>query len=109
MFAREWIARCPRHQKEMFIEYLYQTGVKDTSATSGFRGTQIFTRDLNNKSEIKLITYWDSLDSIKAFAGDDITVARLYPEDCQYELEPDDFVTHYEVVENLLINDAEIA
>lgn len=108
MFAREWIARCPRHQKEKFIEYLYQTGVKDTSATSGFRGTQIFTRDLDNKSEIKLITYWDSLDSIKAFAGDDITVARLYPEDHQYELEPDDFVTHYEVVEDLLIKGKDV-
>lgn len=103
MFAREWIALCPRHQKGKFIEYLYQTGVKDTSATSGFRGAQIFTRELDDKSEIKLISYWDSLDSIKAFAGDDITVARLYPDDYKYELEPDDFVTHYEVVGNLLI------
>jgi heme-degrading monooxygenase HmoA len=100
MFAREWKARCPLHQKEGFIKYLYQTGIKDTSTTSGFRGAQIFIREFGGGNEITLISYWDCLDSIKAFAGDDIGLARLYPEDDKYELEPDDFVTHYEVVEN---------
>jgi len=100
MFAREWKARCPMHQKEGFIEYLHRTGVKDTSATAGFRGAQIFARDLDEQIEVTLISYWDSLDSINAFAGDDIGVARLYPDDYKFELDPDDFVTHYEVVEN---------
>ena len=48
-----------------------------------------------------MITYWDSMNSIKGFAGDDISLARLYPEDYQYELEPDNFVLHYEVVEDI--------
>ena len=101
MFAREWKARCPMHQKEGFIEYLRQTGVKDTSATVGFKGAQVFTRALAEGIEVTLITYWDSLDSIKAYSGDDIGVARLYPDDSKYELDPDEFVTHYEVVESL--------
>ena len=100
MFAREWKSRCPVHQRESFIEYLYKTGVKDSSATLGFKGAQIFTRDLDDQVEVTLISYWDSLDSIKAFSGDDIGVARLYPDDYKFELEPDNFVTHYEVVEN---------
>ncbi|NQY93045.1 MAG: antibiotic biosynthesis monooxygenase [Campylobacteraceae bacterium] len=100
MIARQWRARCPKEQKEAFIKYLYQTGVKDTSSTEGFKGAQIFTRDLEDKSEVTLISYWDELESIKAFAGVDIEVARLYPEDHKYELEPDTFVSHYEVVEN---------
>ena len=88
------------HRKAGFIEYLFQTGIKDVSATAGFKGAQILTRDLDKQIEVTLISYWDSLDSIKAFSGDDIGVARLYPDDYKYELEPDDFVTHYEVVEN---------
>ena len=100
MIARQWKARCPKEQKVAFIKYLYQTGVKDTSSTEGYKGAQIFTRDLDDKLEVTLISYWDELESIKAFAGVDIEVARLYPEDDKYELEPDTFVSHYEVIEN---------
>ncbi|MCP3924149.1 MAG: antibiotic biosynthesis monooxygenase [Desulfobacterales bacterium] len=101
MIAREWKARCPKEQKKDFIKYLYQTGVKDTSSTKGFKDAQILSRDLEDKVEITLITYWDCLESIKTYAGDDIEVARLYPEDFRYELEPDDFVIHYEVINSI--------
>ncbi|MCG8551952.1 MAG: hypothetical protein MI799_16255 [Desulfobacterales bacterium] len=104
MFAREWKAKCPSHHKEGFIKYLYQTGVKETSETKGFKGAQIFSRDVSDDNvEITLISYWDTLESIKAFAGENIGIAKLYPEDAVYELEPDDFVTHYEVVENMWV------
>jgi heme-degrading monooxygenase HmoA len=100
MYAREWKARCPHTKKDGFIEYLYKTGIKDTSSTPGFKGAQIFSRTLDGKSEITLISYWESLESIKAFSGEEISVAKLYPEDSKYNLEPDNFVNHYEVLEN---------
>ncbi len=101
MYAREWKARCPEFKKDAFIKYLYETGIKDTASTSGFKGAQIFSRDINGQSEITLISYWDSLDSVKGFAGDNISVVKLYPEDFKYELEPNNFVNHYKVVENM--------
>ncbi len=100
MYAREWKTRCPESKREGFIQYLHETGVKETSATPGFKGVQILVRGFEQAVEVTLISYWDSLESIKAFAGEDISVAKLYPEDCQYELEPDNFVRHYEVIEN---------
>jgi len=51
-----------------------------------------------------LIIYWNSINLIKDFAGDDISLARLYPENYRYELDSDDFVLHYEVVENIWMN-----
>ena len=45
-----------------------------------------------------LLTYWESVDAIKAFAGEDYTVARYYPEDDDYLLEREPSVTHYEVL-----------
>ncbi len=101
MIAREWKARCPQHQKKGFIEYLYNTGIKESAKTDGYQGAQIFAREFNDQVEITLITYWESMNSIKSFAGDDISLARLYPEDYRYELEPDNFVLHYEVVKNI--------
>jgi heme-degrading monooxygenase HmoA len=98
MIAREWKAICPMDHKDGFIKYLYKTGVKDTSSIKGFKDAQIFSRELDDMVEITLITFWDCLESIKAYAGDDIEVARLYPEDHIYKLEPDSFVIHYDVV-----------
>lgn len=100
MYCREWKAKCPKRFENAFIKYLFQTGIKDTSETLGFKGAQILSRDIGDKTEITLNTFWDTLESIKAFAGENIDKARLYPEDDKYELEPNDYVRHYSVVEN---------
>ncbi|MCJ8300150.1 MAG: antibiotic biosynthesis monooxygenase [Pseudomonadales bacterium] len=102
MIAREWKAKCPKEHEEGFISYLYQTGIKDTSATQGFVGAQIFNRDtdISDEVEITLISYWETLECIKSFAGENINIAKLYPEDEQYHLKPDSHVIHYKVREN---------
>jgi hypothetical protein len=41
---------------------------------------------------------WDSVESIKRFAGEDYETARYYPEDGDYLLEQDPYVTHAEVL-----------
>jgi heme-degrading monooxygenase HmoA len=103
MIAREWKGRCPKKHAEGFIKYLYKTGIKDTSKTEGFLGAQIFNREVNNKVEIKLITYWVDYDSIKTFAGEKIEKAKLYPKDAKYKVKPDYKVSHYKVEENYWI------
>lgn len=105
MIAREWKTICPKETKESFLIYLYDTGIKDAISISGYIGYKVFVRKIENNYEIKLITFWDSLDSIVKYAGDNITTARLYENDYKYKIIPDDFVTHYEVIENLENNE----
>ena len=100
MYCREWKAKCPKSFEKGFIEDLYQTGIKDTSKTIGFKGAQILSRDVGEKVEITLNSYWESLECIKSFAGKNITKAKLYPEDHKYDLEPNEYVNHYKVIEN---------
>jgi len=45
-----------------------------------------------------LISLWDSLHSIRAFAGDEIERSRYYPEDSDYLVELEPAVTLYEVL-----------
>lgn len=104
MIAREWKCKCLNTNKENFIEYLYKTGVDEASKTSGFLGVQIFSRDIQGKSEITLITFWDKMESIKKFSGEDINVAKLYPEDYKYKIEPELNVKHYTVIEHKIKN-----
>lgn len=44
------------------------------------------------------LTFWDSLESIKGFAGQDVEAAKYYPEDKGFLLEFEPKVVHYEVV-----------
>ncbi|MGA8619116.1 MAG: hypothetical protein WB660_11440 [Candidatus Sulfotelmatobacter sp.] len=44
------------------------------------------------------LTFWESPEAIKAFAGEDIEVARYYPEDQKYLLKFETTVTHYEIL-----------
>lgn len=101
MIAREWKCVCPARHRDGFLAYLYETGVKETSATPGFQGAQILERAFESGVEMSLVTYWDCLDSIEAFAGEDISVAKLYPEDAKYDIIPDTEVKHYRVVDRI--------
>ena len=44
------------------------------------------------------LTFWESLEAIKGFAGEDVEVAKYYPEDKDFLLEFEPKVVHYEVV-----------
>lgn len=97
MIVREWKVTCLKEYGKEFIEHLYLTGVKDTSRTKGFLGAQILNRDLGSDVEITLLTYWQTLEYIKAFSGENMSVANFHPEDDKYKLNPDRHVNHYEV------------
>jgi len=98
MIAREWKCLCPPRHREGFLAHLYATGVAETSGTPGFQGYQIWLREVDGMVEFTLVTYWESLGCIKAFAGEDIGVAVLYPGDEAYEIVSETVVRHYEVV-----------
>jgi hypothetical protein len=43
-----------------------------------------------------VLTLWDSLDAVKAVAGEDYETAVFYPEDERFLIEQDLQATHYE-------------
>jgi heme-degrading monooxygenase HmoA len=58
----------------------------------------VLRRTSNGVTEYLLTTLWDSIDAIKAFAGEDYERARYYGEDDAFLLEREELVTHYEVL-----------
>lgn len=102
MIARTWHGVVPEAKAERYHEYLKATGIPDYRKTPGNRGVYVFRRTEGNLTHFLLLTVWDSVDDIKAFAGDDIERARYYPEDEEYLLELEPEVTHYEVLEQHL-------
>ena len=98
MIARTWHGRVPAAQADAYHAYLLRTGLGDYASTPGNRGVQVLRRTEGEITHFLLFTLWDSLDAIRAFAGPDYERARYYPEDDDYLLEKEPFVTHYEVI-----------
>ncbi len=99
MIAREWRCVCPADNINEFIPYLSLTGIKDAKNTPGFKGAEIFKREEGASIEVTLITFWESMESIIAFAGENVEKAVLYPEDYKYGISSDLSVTHYTVAD----------
>ena len=57
----------------------------------------MFQRPIGEQVEFLIVSFWDSADSIRAFAGEDMEQARYYSEDDAYLLDKPAHVTHYEV------------
>ena len=98
MIARTWHGRVPAAKAEAYHGYLLRTGIADYRATPGNRGVLVQRRVEGDVAHFTLTTLWDSLDSIRAFAGEDHERARYYPEDDDYLLEREAWVAHGEVL-----------
>jgi heme-degrading monooxygenase HmoA len=96
--VRLWRGWTKAEDAEAYTKYIEETGVQGLSGTPGNQGVQMWLRADGDLAEFVVMSLWDSRDSIKAFAGDNIEVARFYPEDERYLVERDLTVTHYDVV-----------
>ncbi len=98
MIARTWQGRVPAAKADAYYEYLMQTGVADYQATPGNRGVLVQRRIDGDVAHFVLTTLWDSIDSIKRFAGEDYEKARYYPDDGEYLVEREIHVAHAELL-----------
>jgi len=101
MIARTWHGAVPLEKADEYHDYLLRTGVTDCQSTSGNLGVHVLRRIEADEAHFLFISFWRSLDDIRAFAGDEVEVARYYPEDHKYLLELEPLVTHYDVLTSL--------
>jgi heme-degrading monooxygenase HmoA len=99
MIARIWRGAVARADGDAYSRYIHDTGIAGYIATPGNRGAWMLRRDVGELTEFLAFTLWESLDAIKAFAGEEYERAVYYPEDERYLVEHDDTCSHYEVVE----------
>src|SRR5207245_11070474 len=58
---------------------MQKTGIAGYASMSGNRGVWMLRRDIDELTEFLMFTLWDSLDSVKAFAGQDYETAVFIP------------------------------
>lgn len=98
MIARMWRGMVRREDADAYADYIGGTGMAEYRSTPGNQGAWMLRRDDGDRSEIITFSLWDSRDSVRAFAGENIDQAVFYPEDDRFLIERDLTVRHYEIV-----------
>lgn len=94
--AREWKGRVAPARADEYHRYLLG-GVAKLRSTRGCLGVQVMRRDEAGAVEFTVISYWESREAIKAYAGEDIEKPHHLPKDRELLLELPTRVLHYDV------------
>jgi antibiotic biosynthesis monooxygenase (ABM) superfamily enzyme len=97
MIARVWRGSTRAEDADAYAAYLEETGMQGARALPGSRGTLVLRRVNGDQAEFETILLFDSLENIRAFAGDDLEMAVFFPEDDRYLVEREPTVRHFEV------------
>jgi heme-degrading monooxygenase HmoA len=98
VIARYWSARTSREKAPHYAQHLETAVFAELKKLDGFKNAMLLQRDIDDGVEVVVFTFWQSLESIRKFAGDQVDRA-VVADPARALL--DDFdrqVRHYDVV-----------
>lgn len=97
MIVRTWHGCVSLKHAEGFAKHLEKTGVEHSKNVQGNKGAFVRREIQGNWEHFFLATYWQDLEAVKLFAGENYHVAVTYPDDGLFELLSDPYVFQHEV------------
>lgn len=94
---RLWHGEVPIEKADEYEKFMIERAAPDYGSVEGLIKLYFQRRDEAKKAHFLLVTIWDSIDSVKKFAGDKHENAKYYPEDDNFLLEKDEYVSMYDV------------
>jgi heme-degrading monooxygenase HmoA len=98
MIARYWRGVAREHTAAAYLDHLRTETLAGLRALEGHRGAFVLQRKLGDEIEFVVLTLWNSLELVHAFAGEDHEAAVLPYEARRLLTSFDERVRHYEVV-----------
>ena len=98
MISRHWNGLCKRDAADRYVEHLERETFPQLAALPGFIRASILRRELAAGTDFQVVTLWESLAAIEAFAGQDVHTAVVPASVQAMMLSYDRKVAHYEVV-----------
>ena len=99
MIARMWRGWTTRENADAYEALLRTRVLPGIHRVAGYRGAYLLRRDVEDGVEFATITHFDGIDSVRAFAGDDLTLAVVPPEARALLSRWDERSVHYDVVQ----------
>ena len=97
MITRIWHGRTAAAKSDEYLNLMRTVAIPDYRSTPGNIGAYALRRVEGDVAHFLMLTFWESEDAIRAFAGNDMNVAKYYDFDKNFLLEMEPVSTHYEM------------
>lgn len=97
MIARHWKGTTKPGDAEHYVAHVRNDTFEKLAGMQGFIEGSIQRRSVDGGIEFLIETRWQSIESIRQFAGDDPETAVVPPEAQKLLVKFDKFVVHYEM------------
>jgi len=97
MIVRIWRGKTAKGKADAYFRHVTQTVFPELKALAGHRDAWLLRREVDGETEFLAVTFWESLDAVRAFAGDEVDTAIVEPEARAVLSDFDDFARHYEL------------
>ncbi|HIG47662.1 MAG TPA: antibiotic biosynthesis monooxygenase [candidate division Zixibacteria bacterium] len=94
---RLWHGEVSIEKADEYEKFMIEKAAPDYGSVDGLLKLYFQRRNENKTAHFLLVTIWDSLESIKRFAGAEPEIAKYYPEDDEFLLEKEKTSSMYEV------------
>ena len=100
MISRHWKGVAKPGYAEAYVQHLRHDTFPGLARIPGFVHATILRRVVEAGTEFKIVTVWESLTAIKAFAGEDPEIAVVPASVREMLSSYDERVVHYEIAES---------
>jgi heme-degrading monooxygenase HmoA len=102
MITRTWRGRVGRPRADAYPKHFREVVVPELRTIPGFLGAQLSRREEGDVVEFLVLTRWQSIDAVGAFAGPEVDKAIIEPGAVAALDDFDDTARHYELIEDVL-------
>ncbi len=94
---RLWHGEVAIEKADEYEKFMIDRAAPDYGSIEGLVKIYFQRKNEKTKAHFLLVTIWDSIESVKKFAGDNPEIAKYYSEDDDYLLEKEEHVSMYEI------------
>ena len=94
---RLWHGEVAIEKEDEYERFMIERAAPDYGSVDGLLKIYFQRKNEEKTAHFLLVTLWDSIDSVKKFAGDNPETAKYYPEDDNFLLEKEEYVSMYDV------------
>ena len=95
MIARIWHGTTPTDKASDYLRLMEDVALPDYRSVPGNRGAFVLHHDAGSITHFLMLTFWESEEAVRAFAGPDVTAAKYYDFDDEFLLDKEPTATHY--------------
>jgi len=99
MIGRVWRGRASPAGADGYEAFLKETAYPDYGDVEGNRGWILLRKPSGEAIEFMFVSFWESMEALRRYAGPDPEQPKYYPEDRAALLELPERADHYEIVD----------